>query len=150
MRCGGGGSVATTVSAADGAYGFDAVRPGSYTVEVVIPADHALSDPTGSDSQANPYAITVTDSDILSADFGFVPLEPSIALDKALIGALVSAVSDTQGHYDATFVFTLLNTGDVDLDGLTDEPYTLGRVPNGTRTRSGGRKLKNWLRRGSA
>ena len=115
----GGDLVATTVSAADGAYGFDAVRPGSYTVEVVIPADHALSDPTGSDSQANPYAITVTDSDILSADFGFVPLEPSIALDKALIGALVSAVSDTQGHYDATFVFTLLNTGDVDLDGLS-------------------------------
>ena len=26
---------------------------------------------------------------------------------------------------------------------FSDEPYTLGRVPNGTRTRSGGRKLKN-------
>ena len=111
--------VGTTVTAADGRYGFAAVRPGSYRVEIDLPAGFALSDATGPDSQPNPHTITVASTDILNADFGLVPLEPSIAADKAVLGAPVLAASGVFGHYDVTFVVSVLNTGDVALDGLS-------------------------------
>ena len=74
LRSAGGELVATTVTASDGRYSFAAVRPGSYEVELAVPAGFVLSDAAGEDSQPNPYAFTLTDTDILTADFGLLPL----------------------------------------------------------------------------
>ena len=101
-----------------GQYLFNAVEPGAYCVELAAP--EAFRATQGDDAQASPYCFTVmlgvAETD---ADFGLFPLAANIAADKAVMGDPVSATSGQLGHYDITYVVTVLNTGNVGLDTLS-------------------------------
>ncbi|MBK9462530.1 MAG: carboxypeptidase regulatory-like domain-containing protein [Sphingobacteriales bacterium] len=88
-----GQPIATTTTNANGAYLFDDLQLGNYTVVVGQgPADHNLTTP-------NQYNVTLTETqpDVLTADFGFVP-------EPGMIGNFVWLDADADGIQDPSEV----------------------------------------------
>ncbi|MGI9606029.1 MAG: SdrD B-like domain-containing protein, partial [Acidimicrobiales bacterium] len=131
LNAAGTATLATTTTAGGGLYGFTSLTPGSYRIEVVIPAGRIAS-------PQNSGGDDTVDSDIDASGETAIVTVASGDVDNSVDGGLYSLTSVSDFVWDDLDANGIQDPGEPGLDGITVNLLNAGGATIATTTTAGG------------